>query len=174
MPDAQTYERQAAKTDLPTAQFVDVHHHYDDWRAVWRPPNEAELAKLDVWAAVTPGVPSIDSAHVAVIDGYQDPTPGYAGPLAVLVFTHMDEGTGVRTLALADLNDPRETIEDISQLRDSGATPAEAVEELGLAGDTDAVNAIEAELSDLDPVGYGDRVNYFGRVADEIEAGADQ
>lgn len=174
--EPRTLEKQGGeRPDVPhDAQFTDpMQAAQTEEPAVWRPPNAEELDKLDAWAAVTPGLPTIASANIAVIDGYQDPTPGYAGPLAVLVFTHMDEGTGVTTVALSDLPDPWEILAGINQLRESGASPVETVEELGIEGDELALNAIDAELTDLDPVGDGDRVNYLERVADAIEAGAD-
>lgn len=106
-----TLERQGG--DRPNvahdAQFTDAMQAlHSEQPAVWRPPNAEELAKLEHWAEETPGVPPLESPHIAVIDGYQDPTPGYAGPLAVLVYSHMDGGEGVATVALLDLADPRD------------------------------------------------------------------
>lgn len=73
----QTYERQAGKNpDVPgSARFTDLNN-----RAEWRPPNMDELETIR-----RKFTQSIDGVHIAVIDGYQSDTPGYAGPLAVLV-----------------------------------------------------------------------------------------
>lgn len=69
-----TYERQAgAKAD---AKFTDP---FDDYPAVWRPPNERELE------LIRDEVDDIEGLYIAVIDGYQTDGPGYAGPLAVVV-----------------------------------------------------------------------------------------
>lgn len=109
-----TYEKQAG--NVRPALFKDAMQvQYSEHPATWSPPNAEQLAKLEAWAEETPGVPDLESAHVAVIDGYQDPTPGYAGPLAVLVFMHshteQTRSEGVTTVALSNLSDPRDDIE---------------------------------------------------------------
>lgn len=87
-----TYERQAGKqpdgADIGrVACFNDVHNS-----ATWRPPTTEEFRLIQ-----DEFTQPIESAHVAVIDGYQSDGPGFAGPLAVLVGG--DPGT-TRTIPL--------------------------------------------------------------------------